>query len=173
MSARFLLTVDEGPKTDPEDAARLVRAGGTRNLLDALREVEIRTRQGLLQNQTIYLPLDHVLLMIGITDELVDACGDAQLRARNIASDDGQAVQRRRYVRVKASPTRTDTVIAIATTHYWGTRQPIVPWKALMGRDDYYCSLIDMRRYPDVDPQTTSLPEMIRACQGEKAWVTL
>jgi hypothetical protein len=60
-------------------------------------------------------------------------------------------------------------LIAIATTQYWRSRAPINAWKELIiGGDNYYCSLVDMRRYPEVDFDTLSLPEMIRACKGEK-----
>jgi hypothetical protein len=169
MTAHFMLTLQDDPKRDPADAARTVRAGGYPDLFEAIREVEDRMDQDLIKNRIIYLPLDHVLLMIGITDELVDACGEAYPDAQKIASDDAASIQQRWYVRVKASRARTDTLIAIATRKYWGKSSPINSWKKLIGRDNYFCTLADGRG--PYDPDTINLPEMIRDCKGEKAWI--
>jgi hypothetical protein len=171
MGARFLLTGYDGPKDDPADAARMARTTrANRDLIEANREVENETDQDLIQNRTIWLPDDCVLLMIGITDELVEACREAEEDASKIASGDQRSIQQRWYVRVKASRTRTDTLVAIATRQYWKTSRPITSWKKLIGCNDYFCNLVDGRG-PDVDRDTYSLPEMIRDCKGEKAWI--
>jgi hypothetical protein len=164
MSAQFLLTIDDAPDRS-KNAVQLVREMGERNLLDALPDPDRVT-------QSVYLPLNKVLLMIGTTSELEKACNEAYRGGAGfITSDDEKTAQTRWYVRVKAGLTRTDTLIALATARYWGASAPVDKWDELPGRASYYCSLLDGGAVGRKLSETTNLLDMIRDCKGVNGWV--
>jgi hypothetical protein len=139
-----------------------------------------------LQGSQIILRHDCVLLMMGITDDLLEGIQAAvQAGYRTVQSVwldvtgphrtpvDEDTSQSRAYVRVRVAG-RTETLIAISTTLYWsranasGFAQPDRGWKILMGnRDLYYCNLVERaNRSTRHLEDTFYLPEMIRDCKG-------
>jgi hypothetical protein len=197
MSALFLLTVDSKPN-DPRDAAKLVQTMGEDRLLKA-----IKPRAGPLERppgrtiveltgDRIILRHDCVLLMMGITDDLVDGIQQVTNQGYKYIQScwfDEEGYDRRPvdedidqwhwYVRFRTTLTRKETLIAIATWRYWKDADGISGhqtlrngWERMIGTQElYYCNLDEPpRRDRDLN-RTTYLLDMVRECQGQDWWI--
>jgi hypothetical protein len=179
MTAKILITTSEYGD-EPQRAEWWLRK--SRNTQDHLTDAFTQAN-----NQELYVPDNSILLMMGITDDLIAECQRAEENGYHWISAEQRTTLRRWYARVKLGTFKdTVTLVAMAAKSYWDAvgRIPanIVDygyqregdWARLPGRTDvHYCTLSN---HGDPAPgrawdNEVQLPLMLRACKGQGAWV--
>jgi hypothetical protein len=118
-------------------------------------------QQGTIAKSEGYLrfPDDAVLLMIGHTPQLLEACEKAADAGILMIGTNNDLILRLLFVRIRITWKETDTLIAIGADRGWLPAPDPDKWRRVTGRTD--TTYVTTRSQNDPLTQTRALPDMI------------
>jgi hypothetical protein len=165
----FVITRDDSV-TDPKLARQMVRGTGVENLEGPTLGTVDRS-QGYLR-----FPDDAVLLMIGNTQELLDACEEASDAGILMIGTSNDRSLTLLFARIQVSLIQTDTLIAIGSDQSLPPAHQLdqwkgVQWKGVTGGTDI--NYVTTRSDGEAPHQTRALPVMIAEIKDRfnKPWI--
>jgi hypothetical protein len=136
--ANFLITQDRRA-ADPGDARYMLRTENRQitGLDQYVGTNRPSTPAVTFDRGTLTIPDDTALVMIGNTQELLDACEEAARQGIVVIQSTSDLPLKRHYVRMKISWSQNDTLIIIGSQRYWANvgRNPGAPWNDLDRQD--------------------------------------